>query len=67
MKTTISAGVPALLSISEVAWLLGIDRSHVCRLIRVGSLPVVRRRSHVWVPAHVLVHLAGDTCQAVAL
>lgn len=58
MKNAISLGVPRLLSIAEVAWLLGVDNSYVCRAIRVGSLPVVRRRDRVLVPAHVLVHLA---------
>jgi hypothetical protein len=54
-----------LLAIPEVAWLLGVDHSRVCRLIRVGLLPVVRRRSRVLVPAHALAHLADDTglCQ----
>jgi hypothetical protein len=60
MKTAISAGSPALLSIPEVAWLLGVDNSRVCRLIRVGFLPVVRRRSRVLVPAHVLVWMLDE-------
>lgn len=61
MKNAIHAQVPRLLSIAEVAWLLGVDNSRVCRAIRVGLLPVVRRRRRVLVSAHVLVHLAaGD-------
>lgn len=61
MKNAISTQVPRLLSIAEVAWLLGIDNSQVCRAIRLGRLPVVRRRGRVLVPAHVLAHLAaGD-------
>ncbi|WP_256564768.1 excisionase family DNA-binding protein [Allokutzneria sp. A3M-2-11 16] len=53
-----------LLSIAEVAWLLGVDNSHVCQLIRVGRLPVVRRRSRMLVPAHALAHVAVDTAAA---
>lgn len=49
-----------LLSIGEVSWLLGVDNSHVCRAVRLGRLPVVRRRGRVLVPAHVLAHLAAD-------
>ena len=67
MKTTISAGSLALLSIPEVAWLLGVDNSRVCRLIRVGLLPVVRRRSRVLVSAHVLAHLVDGTSEGVSL
>ncbi|HEV2780209.1 MAG TPA: helix-turn-helix domain-containing protein [Actinophytocola sp.] len=66
MQTIISAGSPILLSIPEVAWLLGVDQPHVCRLIRVGMLPVVRRRSRVLVPTHVLAHLADDTSEGVS-
>jgi len=62
----IAAGSPALLAVPEVAWLLGVDQSRVCRLIRVGVLPVVRRRSRVLVPAHVLAHLAEDTGEGVS-
>jgi hypothetical protein len=67
MQTTISAGSPALLSIPEVAWLLDIDHSRVCRLIRLGLLPVARRRSRVLVPAYALAHLANDTATGVSL
>lgn len=49
-----------LLTISEVAWLLGVDRAVVCRAIRLGTLQVVRRRRRLLIPAHVLVHLADD-------
>jgi hypothetical protein len=67
MQNTIPAGPPALLSIPEVAWLLGVDNSRVCQLIRVGLLPIERRRSRVLVPAHVLAHLANGTSQGVPL
>ena len=64
MKNAISAPEPRLLSLAEVAWLLGINESSVCRAIRIGLLPVVRRRQRVMVPAHVLAYLAdaGDSC-----
>lgn len=60
MKNAISTHRSFLLSIAEVAWLLGIDNSQVCRAIRIGLLPVVRRRGRVLVPAHALVHLANN-------
>jgi uncharacterized protein len=65
MKTAIFVDSPALLSIPEVAWLLGVANSQVCRMIRIGLLPVVRRRSRTLVPAHALAHLAdvGDDCR----
>jgi hypothetical protein len=66
MQTTNSAVTSALLSIPEVAWLLGVDNSRVCRLIRVGLLPVVQRRSRVLVPAHVLAHLTDGTSTGVS-
>jgi hypothetical protein len=60
MKNDFSTQSPRLLSIPEVAWLLGVDNSVVCRAIRVGLLPVVRRRGRVLVPAHVLAHLTDE-------
>jgi hypothetical protein len=64
MKNSLSAPSTCLLSIAEVAWLLGIDNSRVCRAIRVGMLPVVRRGRRLMVPAHALAHLAvsADPC-----
>lgn len=64
MKNAISTSDSCLLSISEVAWILGVDNSRVCRAIRVGLLPAVRRRRRVLVPAQALAHLAsvGDSC-----
>ena len=58
MKNAIANNASCLLSIPEVAWVLGVDSSVVCRAIRVGLLPVVRRRRRVLVPAHALAHLA---------
>lgn len=64
MKNSVSTRELQLFSISEVAWLLGLDNSQVCRAIRLGRLPVVRRRRQLLVPAHALTHLAdnGDPC-----
>ena len=60
MKNTICKPSSALLSIPEVAWILGVDNSRVCRAIRIGLLPVVRRRGRVLVPARALIHLADS-------
>jgi hypothetical protein len=57
------AGSSGVFSIREAAWILGVDRSEVSRLIRVGVLPTIRRRSRLVVPAHALARLlpaAGD-------
>ncbi|MBB4684764.1 helix-turn-helix domain-containing protein [Amycolatopsis jiangsuensis] len=50
----VSTGV---FSIQEVAWILGVSKSEVCRLIRVGTLPAVRRHSRLVVPAHAVARL----------
>jgi len=42
-------------TVREVAWLLGVDASTVCRATRTGALPAVRRRSRLVVPAHALL------------
>jgi excisionase family DNA binding protein len=55
-----SAERRCLLSIPEVAWLLGVDNSTVCRAIRLGIIPAMRRRGRLLVPAHVVAHLADD-------
>ena len=58
MSTAIpGAGSSGVFSIRETAWVLGVDRSEVCRLIRVGVLPTVPRRSRLVVPAHALARL----------
>lgn len=44
-------------SVWEAAWLLGVTEDEVCRLIRVGVLPSVRRRSRLVVPAYALARL----------
>lgn len=60
MKNNLSNHSATLLSISEVAWILGVDNSGVCRAIRLGLLPVVRRRGRMLIPAHALTHLADS-------
>jgi hypothetical protein len=47
----------AFFTAREAAWILGVDPSTVCRAIRTGALPTVRRRSCLVVPAHVLIRL----------
>lgn len=51
------AGSPVVFSIRETAWILGVDKFEVCRLIRMGLLPTIRRRSRLVVPAHALARL----------
>lgn len=60
MKKSRSDHSSYLLSISEAAWILGVDNSQVCRAIRVGTLPVVRRGRRLLIPAHALAHLADS-------
>lgn len=57
MKKNFSTHGPCLLSITEVAWLLGVETSQVCRAIRLGILPVVRRRRRLLIPMYALSHL----------
>ena len=58
MTNAITSRRSCLLSIAEVGWLLGIDNSQVCRAIRLGRLPVVRRHGRVLIPACALADLA---------
>lgn len=60
MKKSSSSHSSDLLSISEVAWLLGVSESRVCRAIRVGTVPVVRRGRRLLIPANTLAHLADS-------
>jgi excisionase family DNA binding protein len=60
MMLTIVSRRSCLLSIAEVAWLLGVDNSQVCRAIRLGRLPAVRSRGRVLVPARALAHLVHE-------
>jgi hypothetical protein len=57
---TIPAGSPAYYAIREAAWVLGVNPSRICRAIRIGTLPIVRRRNQLVVPAHALARLLGD-------
>ena len=58
MSTAFPAtGSSGVFSIRETAWILGVDTSEVCRLIRVGALPTIRHRSRLVVPAHALARL----------
>jgi hypothetical protein len=60
MSTTVSrAGRSAFHTIREAAWILGVDQSSICRAIRTGDLPTVRRRSQLVVPAAALQRLLG--------
>lgn len=60
MKKSSSFHSSDLLSISEVAWILGVSESRVYRAIRVGTVPVVRRGRRLLIPAHALAHLADS-------
>ena len=58
MRTAIPGpGSSGALSIRETAWILGVNQSEVSRLIRVGALRTIRRRSRLVVPAQVLARL----------
>jgi hypothetical protein len=54
ISRAVSTGV---FSIREVSWILGVSESEVCRLIRVGVLPTVRRHSRLVVPAYAVARL----------
>ncbi len=60
MTSNYSYGSRCFLSIAEVAWLLGVENSAVCRAIRQGRVQVVRRRGRVLVRARSLAHLLSD-------
>lgn len=51
------AGPSGVISIQETAWILGVSKSEVFRLIRLGVLPTIRRRSRLVVPKHALARL----------
>jgi uncharacterized protein len=65
-STNCKTSPQTFLSIRQVAWLLGVSESRVCRAIRIGRLPCVRRRRCLVIPAHALAHLA-DTREEVSL
>ena len=47
----------SVLSVRDAAWALGVDQSAVCRAIRRGVLPLVRRRGRIVVPAAAVTRL----------
>ena len=51
----------SLLSVRDAAWALGVDQSAVCRAIRRGVLPLVKRRGRTVVPVAAVTRLL---CQA---
>jgi hypothetical protein len=55
------AGGRSLLSVRDAAWALAVDQSAVCRAIRRGVLPLVRRRGRTAVPVAAVTRLL---CQA---
>jgi excisionase family DNA binding protein len=60
MRTTVSRAERSdFHTIKEAAWILGIDQAQISRAIRTGTLPAVRRRSHLVVPAAALRRLLG--------
>jgi hypothetical protein len=67
MRTAIpDADTSGALSIQEIAWILGMDKSEVSRLIRVGTLRTIRRRSRLAVPAHALARLLPSSAERTA-
>jgi hypothetical protein len=50
---------PTYRSVPETAWILGVHPSVVCRAIRTGALPAVRRQSRLVVPVSVLRRMLG--------
>lgn len=51
---------PAYYSLRHAAALLGVEPSTVARAVRLGTLPTVRQRDRLVVPARVLVALLGE-------
>ena len=51
------AGRHAYYSLSDAAWLLGVERSVVARAVRVGTLRAVWRRGRFVIPADALAEL----------
>jgi excisionase family DNA binding protein len=47
-------------TVREAAWILGVAQSEVSRAIRTGTLPSVRRRSRLVVPAYGVARLLGQ-------
>jgi predicted site-specific integrase-resolvase len=54
MTSQMPANGPAFYTIKQAAWLLGVSEDAIARDIRVGLIPVVRRRSRSVIPAAVI-------------
>jgi excisionase family DNA binding protein len=50
---------PIYYPVRDAAWILGVHQSTVCRMIRTGVLPTVRRRSRLVVPASAVRRMLG--------
>lgn len=58
MSTALSlAGRPALYTVEQAAWMLGVSADRVHRAIRTGTLPTIRRQGRCYVPATALTQL----------
>jgi hypothetical protein len=68
MRTaTLHAGRPAYFTVEQSAWILGVSTDRVCRAIRTGTLPAVRRHCRLHVPGTALALLlteATETAEA---
>jgi WhiB family redox-sensing transcriptional regulator len=53
-KKKSDAGAPAYYTVADAAWILAVDADKIHRAIRLGVLPVVRRRSRLLIPATAL-------------
>jgi hypothetical protein len=61
MRTFISrAGRPAYYTLSEAAWVLGVEPAVVARAVRVGTLRARWRRGRFVVPATELARVLGN-------
>ena len=47
-------------TVRQAAWVLGVEADTVHRAVRLGRLPVVRRRGRLVIPVNVLVRLLGS-------
>ena len=61
-----TAGRPADYTVREVAWILGVEPSQVCRAIRIGTLRAGWRRGRLVVPAGALARLLGEPTEVNA-
>jgi predicted hotdog family 3-hydroxylacyl-ACP dehydratase len=55
----------AYCTVRQAAWALGVHPSKVARAIRLGVLPVVRRRNRLVVPVSALAALLGERSDEV--